>query len=130
MTDDEINRAIAEKLEPLGSLTAPVGTPHDQIPLWKNDESPKRLWRKRFGEIVLRDFHFDPAAAVALAEAFAARGHDHRLSLSPWDDGRWTACATIVEADGMTEFVEHDKFPRAVRDAVARAIGLMKEATE
>ena len=64
MTDDELNRAIAEKLEPLDAKS------------WKRlDDSPKELWRQLAEDYWDHPyFHSDPATFVVLWRALHTAG--------------------------------------------------------
>lgn len=120
MTDDELNRALAERLEPLGSFEF-----DDSL------GSPKGLWECRHkrdyeGEIHCqsypRSFHAAPAAAVALAEA---SGHYILPAWQP-EENTWHVQAWTAETASKPGLSGYNKsFPRAIRDAVAAALGIV-----
>lgn len=120
--DARLNRALAERLEPLESCLATTKEDADRIPPWRDYRSPKGLWTSLHGGCEPRRFHDSADAAVALAEAFAKEGHDARLAMSPWADG-WSVAIT-VGSNRCKEAQVFGQHSRAVRDAVAAALGV------
>ena len=119
MTDAQINRAIAEKLEPL---------PEDQAGFWKEDEyygysSPMRLWWAVYDDdtedcaVTPSEFDKDPAAMVALIEAMRQKGYHLEVN-NKWSPGD----AFFIEKDNYFNG-EGKNIMIAVRNAAAKALG-------
>lgn len=143
MTDDRdarLNRALAEKLEPLGSFEW-EWPEYNGSPI-EVGASPKRLWEACRARLLpgdawedipppsQRPFHTDADAAVALAEAYGQSFQSVEADFCYMEahysekERAWIAWAAI----GTTDGVYSKSFARAVRDAVAAALGVEVEA--
>lgn len=134
MTDAELNRALAEKLEPL----PPREKLDEDFLLADTDacgvtygRSPMKLWYAYEGGAQPEDFHTDPSAMVALIKPMEGKGWFLHVDL----------CARIVGFQRMSSTVYMDNshssvvklpqlwtiedFIRAVRDAAAKAFELI-----
>lgn len=123
MTDDEINRALAERLEPLGSFD------HRTPDGWKLWVSPKRLWScdSVDSSLVPLRFHTDPRAAVELAEASEeSLGKDGFILVARMNK-RWQVRLVPERIEDET-IGSSATFCMAIRDAVAAALGIKEEA--
>ena len=128
MTDAQINRAIAEKLEP---------PPEDQAGCWKEDEyygysSPMRLWWVVYDDdtedcaVTPSEFDKDPAAMIALIEE--VKNHNSP-NVRVW---HWFLCALREMSQDETPLFGGDfsllgavmmrLCPLFVRDAAAKAL--------
>lgn len=139
MTDAELNRALAQKLEPLESIDR-----HAWIESRNIFFSPRGLWWKGEGlrlphECYPEDFHDDGSAMLVLIEAMLARRWRYFFEQST--DGRLRRAVFYLleppisvdtpreRAQHATEFHEAtaDTFPRAVALAAAEALGIEVE---
>lgn len=126
MTDDEINRAIAEKLEPLETVEWRGGN-HDER---YSATSVKGCWwgrcpyDKEEMEATEATFHEDPAATFALLDAMHAANWDITINWSgAWFVEFYTGNPNYPEA--CKSFESESKYlSRAVRDAAAKALGV------
>lgn len=121
MTDTEINRALAELLEPLASFP-PYPNGRD---LWAT--SPKGLWELDcdYREWLPRPYDGAAEAAVALAQAMTG------WMIQVTFDGEGDVNALLVDHPGRVQprdevafSLTRTSFPLAVRDCVALALAL------
>lgn len=118
MTDDEIDRGIAQALEPLASIPAD----------WELGTSPMALWEILANSAKIPRFlKGDPAAFLALWRALSDAGWKVEFATRHGV----TVCELVNDhgnGDDMF-FSERPDPPEALRMAAARALGVVKEYT-